>query len=68
MIRPLSEGVRIARFESEKSGQEIDELYFINYYPNGMCDKFELTLTDAYGKSAEIKVDPLSGRVAVDML
>jgi type II secretory pathway pseudopilin PulG len=68
MVRPLSEGVRIAQFESEKSGQEIDELYWINYYPNGMCDKFELMLTDAYGKSAEVKVDPLSGRVFIEYL
>jgi len=66
MIRPMADGVRIADFESEKSGQVVDELYWINYYPNGMCDKYELTLTDAYGKSAEIKVDALSGRVAIE--
>ena len=66
MIRPLAEGVRITSFESEKSGQVVDELYWINYYPNGMCDKYSLALVDAYGKSAEVAVDNLSGRVSVE--
>lgn len=66
LIRPLAEGVTISRFESEKSGAEIDALYWINYYPNGMCDKFELTLRDAYGKQADVTVDNLSGKVKVE--
>ncbi len=66
LIRPLEAEVQISAFTSEKSVQEHDGIHWVNYSPNGMSDKYALTLTDAHGKSAEIKVDPLSGRVSVE--
>jgi prepilin-type N-terminal cleavage/methylation domain-containing protein len=66
LIRPLEGGVRISSFESEKVEQERDGIYWVNYYPNGMCDPYTVTIEDEYHKSVQIKVDPLSGKAEVE--
>ncbi|OQW96936.1 MAG: hypothetical protein BWK77_03150 [Verrucomicrobia bacterium A1] len=66
LIRPLEEGVRISSFESEKVEQQRDGIYWVNYYPNGMCDPYTVTIEDEYHKAVRIKVDPLSGKAVVE--
>jgi type II secretory pathway pseudopilin PulG len=66
MIRPLEDGVRISSFESEKVEQQRDGIYWVNYYPNGMCDPYKLTIEDDNRHRVEIEVDPLSGKAKVE--
>jgi len=66
LIRLLEEGIRIDSIELEKEGQVYDDIYFVNYYRNGMCDAFTLRLSDKDGHRAEIKVDAVSGKVKVE--
>ena len=66
LVRPMAEGVKITHFESEKVEQEKDGIYWVNYYPNGMCDPYSVEVEDEYGKSATIEVDPLSGKAKVE--
>ena len=65
MVRALQEGVRIRDFRCEKEGQEKDGIYYVNYYPNGMCDAYSLRLADEKGKEVEISVEAFSGQVQV---
>jgi type II secretory pathway pseudopilin PulG len=67
LVRPLAEGVRIVSMEvkSAEERQEFDGIYWVNYYPNGMCDKYTLMLEDGSGKTATVDVDPLSGTAEV---
>jgi len=65
--RALPEGVSIENFESAVEDQEIDGIYWINYYPNGMCDKYSLRLVDRDGSGrALITIDAVSGRSEVE--
>ena len=66
LIRALETDVKIVRFVSEKKGQTHDGIYWVNYYPNGMCDPYEMELEDSHDKRVSVKVDPLSGKVAVE--
>jgi len=65
--RPLAKGVKIVEFESDVVDQEIDGIYWVKYYPNGMCDPYELRLKDPDGeKYARIEVDSVSGQVNIE--
>ena len=37
----------------------------MNYYPNGMCDAFEIEIGDDQGRTARIKVDAVTGKAKV---
>lgn len=60
--RKLEEGVRIVSF---RGGKELDELYYVNYYPNGMCEAYEVVLGDDENRTARIRVDAVTGRAKV---
>jgi type II secretory pathway pseudopilin PulG len=66
LSRHLAEGVKIMDVESEKKDQEYKGIFWVTYYPSGMCDKYTVFLEDSNSKKAEIKIDPLSGKVEVD--
>jgi prepilin-type N-terminal cleavage/methylation domain-containing protein len=63
LVRKLEEGVKIVSFEG---GKEVDGIYYVRYYPNGMCDAFELELGDDENRSARIKVDAVTGKAKVE--
>lgn len=65
MIRPLADGVRITKFESDKA-YHYKEVYAVSYYPNGMCDPYTVQLEDEYQKRAIITIDPMSGKAKVE--
>jgi len=66
MIRDLADDVVIDDFEMrDKSIQEDDGIYWVNYFRNGMCDKYTIRLRDKYHKTATIKIDGLSGKAKV---
>ncbi len=66
LARRLENQIRIADFDSERVGQEVDGIYWVNYFPNGMCDDFSMQLVDEKGRYVEVDVDPYSGRITLE--
>ena len=62
LVRKLEEGVKILSF---RGGKSIDDLYFVNYYPNGMCEAYEIQIGDEENRTATIKVDAITGNAKV---
>jgi prepilin-type N-terminal cleavage/methylation domain-containing protein len=62
LVRQLEEGVRILEF---RGGNEIDELHFVAYYPNGSCQPYEVRLGDDGERATRIEVDGVTGRAKV---
>jgi type II secretion system protein H len=63
LVRKLGRDVQIEAFRSERGGQKIEDVYFINYHPNGMSDGFELVLSDSNNRRVDIVSDAISGKV-----
>ena len=63
LLRKLEDGVKIQSF---RGGAAIDDLYYVNYYPNGMCEACTVELGDEEGRSARIQVDAVTGKAKVD--
>ena len=61
--RRLEDGVKILSF---RGGKEIDDLYYVNYFPNGMCEPFEIRLADDENRTTSIRVDGVTGRAKVE--
>ncbi len=61
-VRALEEGVRILNF---KGGKEFDDIYYVSYYPNGMCDAYTIKIGDDENRIAEIEMDPVTGKAKV---
>lgn len=66
LIRGLGRDVRITAFSSDRADQVQDDIYWVNYYPNGMSDGFEVELTDKDGDRCRIDVDAISGTAKVE--
>ena len=62
LVRKLEEGVKILSF---RGGKSIDDLYFVNYYPNGMCEAYEIQIGDEENRTTTIKVDAITGKAKV---
>lgn len=65
VVRRLEDGVKIIQFEVQKEGQEHDGRYWVNYFPNGMCDRYALYIEDGRMNRARIEVDSVSGKIDV---
>lgn len=61
-VRKLEEGVRILSF---RGGREIEDLHYVNYYPNGRCEGYEIRIGDDENREARIRVDPATGKAKV---
>lgn len=61
--RRLEEGVTIRSF---RGGQDIEDIHYVSYYPNGMCEAYQLELGDDEGRTARIQVDAVTGKAKVD--
>lgn len=61
-VRKLEDGIRIVAF---RGGREIDELHYVSYYPNGMCEAFEIQIGDEENRTARIRVDAVTGKAKV---
>jgi hypothetical protein len=64
--RYLAEDVKILSVKTESESQEYDGIFWVNYFPNGMCDEYTVQLRDAKNKTATVQIDPLSGRASVE--
>ena len=56
----LEEGVKIEDF---RGGSEVDEVYYVQYFPSGMCQEWSLHLGDEEGRRMSISVDPVTGKI-----
>lgn len=63
LVRRLEDGVNILSF---RGGREIDEIYYVSFYPNGMCEAYELRLGDDENRTARIRADPVTGKARVE--
>ena len=52
-------------FESFRGGKEIDELFYVSYYPSGRCEGYTVTLADGEGRRRSVTVDPVTGKAKV---
>lgn len=64
--RRLSPQIAVSDFSAGREGQEIDGIYWINYFPSGMSDGFKATLTDERGRRATVEADAFSGGTEVE--
>ena len=61
-VRSLQSGVKIVSF---RGGKMIDDLYYVTYFPNGMCDGYTLELGDEENRTTTIRVDGVTGKAKV---
>jgi prepilin-type N-terminal cleavage/methylation domain-containing protein len=63
--RPLPADVKIVSFNTRAANRGLEDIYWVNYFPNGMSEGFEIELQDKAGKRARVRVDGLSGDATV---
>ena len=61
--RRLEEGVKMVSF---RGGRDIEDIHYVSYYPNGMCEAYQLELGDDEGRTARIRVDAVTGKAKVE--
>ncbi len=65
--RRLEDDVEMVEFNSRIEERDIDGIYWVMYYPNGMCDPYSLRLRGPDGTTyVRIEVDAVSGRIEVE--
>ncbi len=62
LVRKLEDGVKIVSF---RGGREFDDIHYVNYYPNGMCEGYEIQIGDGEDRSTVIRVDAVTGKAKV---
>jgi prepilin-type N-terminal cleavage/methylation domain-containing protein len=62
--RRLPEGVRITAVEGNEM-QRHETTFWIDYQPNGMCDPFEVELTNEKGRTLRVRVRGATGSAEV---
>jgi len=67
MKRELPEGVQILTVTVNDEIMDIERGYWTFFDTNGMCDPLEVLVADENDRGAVITVNPLSGKVTIDM-
>lgn len=62
LVRKLEDGVAVLSF---RGGKEFDDIHYVNYYPNGMCEAYQVKIGDDENRTATIEVDPVTGKAKV---
>lgn len=62
-LKSFEEGVKIAAF---RGGTEVDGIHYVQYFPNGMCEEWAMSLQDAEGREMRLSVDPVTGQAVSD--
>ncbi len=62
--RYLPDGIRVARIEADPM-QRHETTWWVDYFAHGMCDPFEIELTDDRGRRSVVRVDGFSGRAEI---
>ena len=63
LIRKLEDGVTIRRF---RGGKSFNGIHYVNYYPNGMCEGYEVDLGDSENRTTRLTVDAITGKAKVE--
>jgi hypothetical protein len=68
--RALPDQLTVRNFEKEwtEDDDQYEDLYLINYYPNGQCDWFTLELEDQRGSGVKLENDPISGKIRSEFI
>lgn len=62
ITRQLPEQVTLTEFSSPTPDNELDGVYWVNYYPSGVSDKYALRLQDSRrNRSVRVEIDHLAG-------
>lgn len=61
-VRQLEDNVQILDFNG---GREIDGIFYVSYFPNGMCDAYTVKIGDDQNRTATIQMDPVTGKAKV---
>ena len=63
--RFLPDQLTVKEFDKDwtESDARHENLYMINYYPNGQCDRFNMELQDQRGSGVKLENDPISGKI-----
>jgi len=64
--KSLEEEVEIVDLTSDGELEEVEGIYALSYYANGMCDQYSITLRDDHGTTVTIKIDPLSAKAKLE--
>jgi len=62
LIRKLEEDVKILDFDG---GKEFDGIFYVSYFPNGMCDAYTIKIGDDENRTGEIEINPVTGKARV---
>jgi prepilin-type N-terminal cleavage/methylation domain-containing protein len=63
--RQFPEGVLLTDFEGAAQDQEHNGVFWVTYYPNGMCDDHAFSVGDTRGRRVTIRVAGISGEITV---
>lgn len=63
--KALPADVKITSFSTRSADRSLEDVFWVNIFPNGMGEGFEIELQDKAGKRARVRVDGLSGDAAV---
>ncbi len=66
MVRPMEEGVRIIEVSDMQGQQRHGGIYWVNYHPSGISDKYTVRLMDGRDRTVRMEVDHISGRFSVE--
>jgi len=64
LTRDLPRDIRFEQIQADPM-QRYESTWWIDYLPNGMCDPFEVVLSDGHGRRMVIRVDGRTGRAEV---
>lgn len=64
--RRLPDGVRLEDFSFDGEEQMAEDVYWVLYYPNGMCDGHAFALEDARRFRVEFDIQALTGEILVE--
>lgn len=63
--KALPADVKITSFSTRSADRSLEDVFWVNIFPNGMGEGFEIELQDKAGKRARVRVDGLSGDATV---
>lgn len=63
--RFLPEGLSVRDFDKDwtEGDDEYEDLYRIQFFPNGQCEWFKLEIEDSKGDGVLLEIDPISGKM-----
>ena len=66
----LPDGLTVKSFDKNQTEEDdrYPDLYMVRFFPNGQCEWFEMELEDHRGTGIRLENDPVSGKVASEML